>query len=88
MQATFQGTGQFFNSGPQSDPRALLSEQARAHIRKPILDKIINDLAASIGYTFTWALIPAVLVLAFVFLLTNDRLSGLEQSKKDLVTDP
>lgn len=86
--ATFQGVGQFINSGPQSDPRALLSEQTRSHIPKPILDKIIDDLAVSIGYTFTWALIPAVLVLVFVFMLTNDRIRRSEQGKQDLVTDP
>jgi EmrB/QacA subfamily drug resistance transporter len=82
LKETFKGAGQMFHGGPQSDPRALLSEQARAHIPKPILDRIIDDLASSIGYTFTWALIPATLVLIFVFGLTNDRLSGGKQGKR------
>ena len=74
LKETFGGAGQLFPGGAQNDPRALLSEQARAQIPKPILDKIIDNLASSISYTFTWALIPAILVLVFVFFLTNNQL--------------
>lgn len=75
-------TGHMFNAS-NSDPRELLSEQARSQMPEPVLDKIINALADSIGYTFTWALIPAILILGFVFLLTNDRLAGREKNKKE-----
>lgn len=84
MKETFNGAGQMFNGGAQSDPRALLSEQARANIPKPILEKIVDALAGSIGYTFAWALIPAILVLVFVFFLTNDRLAGQGLGKKEV----
>nr|WP_263326363.1 MDR family MFS transporter [Neobacillus sp. Marseille-Q6967] len=83
MKEAFGPAGNMFEGGPQSDPRALLSEEARANIPKPVLENIIDSLADSIGYTFTWALVPSGLVLIFVFLLTNDRLSGGEQGKKD-----
>lgn len=87
LNETFKGTGQMIQGGVQSDPHALLSEQARAHIPKPILDRIITDLAGSIGYTFAWALIPAALVLIFVFMLTNDRLSDGEYGKKEVTKE-
>lgn len=83
LKETFGGAGKMFNGGAQSDPRAILSEQARAHIPKPVLEKIIDSLADSIGYTFSWALIPAVLVVIFVFLLTNERLQS-EHNRKDV----
>lgn len=82
MKETFKETGQMFNVS-NSDPRELLSEQARSQMPEPVLNKIINALADSIGYTFTWALIPAILILGFVFLLTNDRLAGREKGKKE-----
>ena len=44
MKETFKGTGQMFNSA-QSDPRALLSEQARSHMPEQVLNKIIDALA-------------------------------------------
>ncbi|MCQ6279551.1 MDR family MFS transporter [Bacillus sp. EB600] len=87
LKESFGGAGQLFPGGNQSDPRALLSEQARSQIPKPILDKIIDNLANSISYTFTWALIPAILVLVFVFFLTNDRLSSNEKGKKEVAAE-
>ena len=82
LKDSFNGSGQMINGGGMSsDPRALLSEQARANIPETVLNKIIDALAGSIGYTFSWGLIPAVLVVLFVFLLTNDRLAG---SKKKI----
>lgn len=82
MKETFKGTAQMFNN-TDSDPRALLSEQARSHMPEPVLNKIIDALAHSIGYTFSWALVPAILIIGFVFLLTNDRLAGREKVKKE-----
>jgi EmrB/QacA subfamily drug resistance transporter len=87
LKETFRGGGQMFQGGSQNDPRALLSEQARTQIPKPILDKIIDNLAGSIGYTFTWALVPATLVLVFVFMLTNDRLPSYPKKKKKVAAE-
>lgn len=88
MKDTFNGSGQMVNGGAfSSDPRALLSEQARASIPETVLNKIIDILAGSIGYTFSWGLIPAVLVILFVFLLTNDRLGGSKQGNKEIQTE-
>jgi EmrB/QacA subfamily drug resistance transporter len=87
MKETLGGAGPMINGGAESDPRALLSEEARANIPEPVLNKIIDALADSIGYTFSWALIPAVLVVIFVFLLTNDRLARSEENKKELQTE-
>lgn len=75
LKEAFHGADNMF-SGANSDPRALLSEQARASMPEQVLTKIIHALANSIGYTFSWAMIPAILVVIFVFLLTNDRLVG------------
>lgn len=68
--------------GAQIDPRELLAEEARANIPEPVLDKIIDALASSIGFTFALALIPAALVVFFVFFLTNDRLASQQGIKK------
>ncbi|MEK8131466.1 MDR family MFS transporter [Paenibacillus filicis] len=54
--------------GFSSDPRALLSPEARASIPAPVLEKITGVLSESITYAFMWAIVPAV--LAFVFALT------------------
>ncbi|MBY0154326.1 MFS transporter [Cytobacillus firmus] len=70
------GNNHLITGGAQNDPRSILSEQARKTMQEPLLDKIINALAESISYTFTWALIPSVLALFFVFFLTNDRISS------------
>ncbi|MDP4164312.1 MAG: MDR family MFS transporter, partial [Bacillota bacterium] len=86
LKKIFGGAGNMYNGGAQSDPRALLSAQARANIPAPILDKIVHSLANSIGYTFSWALIPATLVVVFVFMLTNDRLQS-EHNTKEVQAD-
>ena len=57
----FNGSGQMVNGGAiSSDPRALLSEQARASMPETVLNKAIDILANSIGYTFSWGLVPGV----------------------------
>jgi EmrB/QacA subfamily drug resistance transporter len=69
-------------SGYSTDPRALLSKEARAHIPPQVLDQLTALLSGSIAKTFLWALIPAALVLVFVFMLTNDKLDmkrGMQQ---------
>lgn len=57
------------------DPRAALTPEARAQIPAPVLEKITGALSSSIAHTFMWALIPAVLGLAFVLLMPKDRLT-------------
>ncbi|PLT28241.1 MFS transporter [Peribacillus deserti] len=64
------------------DPRAILSQELRSHIPVPVLNKITDALAGSIAQAFAWALIPAVLVVVFVFMLTNDKLT-MKQGNKE-----
>lgn len=52
MKNAFEGTGQKFQGNESSDPRALLSEEARAAIPEPILEKITDALSSSIAQTF------------------------------------
>ncbi|WP_379128174.1 MDR family MFS transporter [Paenibacillus sp. sgz500958] len=67
-----------FGEGGQAaafgDPRAALTPEARAKIPAPVLEKISSALSSSIAHTFLWALLPAVLGLAFVLLMPGDRL--------------
>ncbi|CAG7649086.1 Multidrug resistance protein 3 [Paenibacillus solanacearum] len=65
--------------GVSSDPRVLLSPEGRAAIPSPLLEKITGVLSGSISYTFLWALIPTVLVICFMLMLTNDKMTE-EQS--------
>jgi hypothetical protein len=58
-------------------PHAILSPEARAHIPAPILEKITAALASSIAHTFLWSLIPAALMLLFVFFMPNDRFASM-----------
>jgi EmrB/QacA subfamily drug resistance transporter len=74
MNSSFAGMGQTFQGDVSNDPRALLSPEARTAIPEPILEKITDALSNSISQTFMWALAPAILVIVFCFLLTNDRL--------------
>lgn len=84
MKETFHTTGQTLGGGTSTDPRVLLSEQARANIPESVLHKIVEALANSISYTFSWGLVPAIFVLLFVFLLTNDRLPRTKVAHKKL----
>ncbi|NTU22786.1 MFS transporter [Brevibacillus sp. HB1.2] len=56
-----------------TDPRAILTPEARESIPGPVLDQMIDILASSIANTFTWALVPAVLALVCILLMGNDR---------------
>ncbi|WNQ11347.1 MDR family MFS transporter [Paenibacillus aurantius] len=69
------GQGQGAPGGLESlDPRALLTEKARATIPGPVLEKITAALSSSISYTFLWALVPAVLALLFTFTMGKAKL--------------
>lgn len=84
MNSSFEGTGQTFQGNASNDPRALLSPEARAAIPEPILEKITVALSSSIAQTFMWALAPAILVIIFTFMLTNDRLEMSSKPEQDL----
>ncbi|MFJ7729458.1 MDR family MFS transporter [Neobacillus sp. NPDC097160] len=70
LEKAFAGMGPM----PKGDSRELLSEQARAQIPAPILEKITDALSSSIVHTFTWALIPAGLAFFFIFILGKERM--------------
>ncbi|WML42135.1 MDR family MFS transporter [Neobacillus sp. OS1-2] len=70
LEKAFSGMGPM----PKGDSRELLSEQARAQIPAPILDKITDALSSSIVHTFTWALVPAGLAFLFIFILGKERM--------------
>ncbi|WJQ82829.1 MDR family MFS transporter [Brevibacillus brevis] len=59
-----------------TDPRAILTPEARESIPAPMLDKMIDILASSIANTFMWALVPAALALVCILLMGNDRALG------------
>jgi len=70
LEKAFSGMGPM----PKGDSRELLSEQARAQIPAPILEKITDALSSSIVHTFTWALVPASLAFLFIFILGKERM--------------
>jgi EmrB/QacA subfamily drug resistance transporter len=84
MNSSFEGMDQSFQGTASNDPRALLSPEARAAIPEPILEKITDALSSSISQTFMWALAPAILVIVFSFMLTNDRLEMSSGPKQEL----
>jgi EmrB/QacA subfamily drug resistance transporter len=69
MSQAFAGQG----SISITDPRAILTPEARAEIPTPVLEKITDILASSIAQTFVWALVPAVLAVVFIVLMGNER---------------
>jgi EmrB/QacA subfamily drug resistance transporter len=75
LEDAFSGMGGGMNPSTSNDPRELLSQEARAQIPEPILDKIIDVLSSSITYTFMWALIPSAIAMVAAFMMTKDRLS-------------
>lgn len=88
LHTAFSGMG---NAAPQgnmlSDPRAILSPEARASIPADILDKIIHALSSSIASTFFWALIPALLALLFTFYMTNDKLQSFKEKPTEAASE-
>ncbi|WP_025691458.1 MDR family MFS transporter [Paenibacillus zanthoxyli] len=65
-----------------SDPHTLLSPDTRALIPPEILSKITEGLSASITYTFTWAIIPAVLALLSSLFMGSSKMVGTEEEQK------
>jgi EmrB/QacA subfamily drug resistance transporter len=60
--------------GGLSDPRAVLSPEARASIPAPVLEKITGALSSSIAHTFLWALVPALLAFLVILMMGGDRI--------------
>ncbi|WP_242772424.1 MDR family MFS transporter [Brevibacillus parabrevis] len=70
MASAFSGQGA---AGAITDPRAILTPEARAAIPAPVLEKMTDILASSIAHTFLWALVPALLAVVFILLMGNER---------------
>ncbi|MEH7356706.1 MDR family MFS transporter [Neobacillus drentensis] len=70
LEKAFSGMGPM----PKGDSREFLSEQARAQIPAPILEKITDALSSSIVHTFTWALVPAGIAFLLIFILGKERM--------------
>ncbi|MCK6256103.1 MFS transporter [Fictibacillus sp. KIGAM418] len=87
LKETFKGMGGTMRGSGAGDARQILSEQARAAIPAPILEKITAALSDSIVHTFMWALIPAAVAFLFVFLMSKDRMTvpgtGVTQVSKE-----
>lgn len=67
------------------DTSFLLSPEAGEKIPPQILQNIKLALADSISDTFMWALVPTVLSIAFIFLMSNERLTlPSKQAKKQI----
>ncbi|TGU84545.1 MFS transporter, partial [Mesorhizobium sp. M00.F.Ca.ET.186.01.1.1] len=68
--SAFSGQGAV---GAITDPRAILTPEARAAIPAPVLEKMTDILASSIAHTFLWALVPALLAVVCILLMGNER---------------
>jgi EmrB/QacA subfamily drug resistance transporter len=75
----FAGSGQGPQGGTFWDPRTVLTPETRAVIPAPLLEKISGALSTSIAFTFMWALLPALVSLAAVCLMSNERMTTLIQ---------
>jgi MFS family permease len=75
----FAGSGQGPQGGTFWDPRTVLTPETRAVIPAPLLEKISGALSTSIAFTFMWALLPALVSLAAVCLMSNERMTTLMQ---------
>ncbi|MED4571483.1 MDR family MFS transporter [Brevibacillus agri] len=73
MASTFSGQGAV---GAITDPRAILTPEARAAIPAPVLETITDILASSIAQTFMWALVPAILAVICIALMGNESALG------------
>ncbi|WP_100487938.1 MDR family MFS transporter [Sporolactobacillus pectinivorans] len=76
LKDAFAGKGQNEFLSHLSNPRALLSPEARTHIPESILTQLKDLLASSITQTFLWALIPAGLAILLILLMPGDRLAN------------
>ncbi|MWC29212.1 MDR family MFS transporter [Paenibacillus sp. MMS18-CY102] len=64
-----------------SDPHALLNPAFRQSVDPQLLDSITAGLSSSIGTTFAWSIIPAVLALVAAFLMTKDKMEPVAEGE-------
>lgn len=64
-----------------SDPHSLLNPAFRQTVDPQLLDTITTGLSSSIGATFAWSLIPAVLALIAALLMTKDKMDPVEAAE-------
>ncbi|UUZ91577.1 hypothetical protein LJK87_39210 [Paenibacillus sp. P25] len=57
-----------------SDPHAPLDPATRGQIPGSVLGRITEGLSSSIGLTFAWSLLPAVLALVAAFAMSRERM--------------
>lgn len=65
-----------------SDPHSLLDPAFRQSADPQLLDTITAGLSGSIGATFAWSLIPAVLALIAAFLMTKDKMDPVAEGEE------
>ncbi|TGB00440.1 DHA2 family efflux MFS transporter permease subunit [Sporolactobacillus shoreae] len=75
LRDAFAGHGKNEFLSHMSNPRALLSPEARAHMPGNILTQLKDLLASSITQTFLWALIPATFAILLILLMPGDKLA-------------
>lgn len=56
------------------NPRTLLASKVRKAISAPVLERIVNDLSASITDMFRWTIVPAALALIAVLFMGNAKM--------------
>ncbi|WP_168120940.1 MDR family MFS transporter [Paenibacillus sp. HB172176] len=64
-----------------SDPHALLNPAFRESVDAQLLDIISDGLSSSIGATFAWSLVPAVLALIAAGLMTKDKMEPVAEEE-------
>lgn len=82
LEDVFSGMGPIPKGGAFGNSQAILSEHARKQIPPQILDKITEALSSSIVHTFTWALVPSVIALLFVFVMGKERMMITKEPEK------
>jgi EmrB/QacA subfamily drug resistance transporter len=65
-----------------SDPYSLLNPAFRESVEPQVLETITTGLSSSIGATFAWSLVPAVLALAAAFMMTKGKMNPAEEGQE------
>jgi MFS family permease len=69
-----------------SDPYSLLNPAFRQSVEPQVLDTITSGLSSSIGATFAWSLVPAVLALIAAFMMTKGKMNPAAEGQEELAT--
>ncbi|MBO9609699.1 MAG: MFS transporter [Paenibacillaceae bacterium] len=64
-----------------SDPHSLLDPAFRQTVDSGLLDTITEGLSGSLGTTFAWSLIPAVMALVAAFLMTRVKMDPVPENE-------